>query len=234
MDSKNSAFFDACKQLENTIKNRFGSGGRDMPYEHLSRQRGFRQYDGDLDLIRQLRNMLAHNGGFDGEDAFVVSDAAMAKILEILHKLDSPRRAGDIMSADLVSASLSDSPAKAMERMKQSGHGYIPILSGGRVVGVFSENSIVRYLKEHSSMEIDYRTPLHQLQRYTDLDTNPNESFGFVGRDADEGELQDQFELRDRDGKRVAALFVTEDGNQTGDVLGIITPWDLMRQRHND
>ncbi len=56
------------------------------------------------------------------------------------------------------------------------------------------------------------------------------EQFGFVDSDAGLDEIRSAFRQGGPAKRRVAAIFVTSDGSRHGNVLGMITPWDVMKR----
>jgi hypothetical protein len=55
------------------------------------------------------------------------------------------------------------------------------------------------------------------------------EQFAFIGEQTTLPEAQAAFDRRDK--KRMAALFVTRGGGKDGALLGMITPWDVLRKK---
>ena len=90
----------------------------------------------------------------------------------------------------------------------------VPIVNpAGKLVGIIT-NRDMRFLTDHQ-------------MKIADVMTKDNLVTAPVGTTLPEA--QAAFDRRDK--KRMAALFVTRGGGKDGALLGMITPWDVLRQK---
>ncbi|QWP76586.1 CBS domain-containing protein [Lysobacter sp. K5869] len=85
-------------------------------------------------------------------------DYARKIVLQGRSSADTPVR--DIMTAQVISVSLSDTAQRCMELVTDKRIRHLPVLDGGQVVGVVSIGDLVKAVIEDQQVELD------QLQRY--------------------------------------------------------------------
>jgi hypothetical protein len=94
-------------------------------------------------------------------------------------------------------------------------------------MGVFSENTVVSYLASHEIVGIDESIMLAEFEDFLPLSAHRSESFAFISRNSSVSEVIVQFRDSLRERKRLGAVFITSTGKPTGELLGLITPWDV-------
>ena len=79
----------------------------------------------------------------------------------VVPRLDLDRTlVGDVMTREVVTATLEDHVDFCVEKMRTAGCRHLPVLSGERVIGVFSMRDLLRDELEEQTQEI------HQLRAY--------------------------------------------------------------------
>jgi CBS domain-containing protein len=114
-----------------------------------------------------------------------------------------------------------------MKNMKKHTFTHVPVMQDGAMAGVFSENSILAYLADTGDVILPKDTKVEEFKRYIGLEAHPSESFAFLPRAANLGDVYQVFNDAIKVRKRIGVLFITEHGNPQQKVLGIITAWDL-------
>jgi CBS domain-containing protein len=114
-------------------------------------------------------------------------------------------------------------------KMNANVYTHVPILRNGAVIGVFSENTIFSYVAEHRNVVIDPNTRIEAFRDYVPLTKHVSEVFEFLPQRASVADVLLKFQNSIRDKKRLAAVFITDDGESTGRLLGLITAWDLAK-----
>lgn len=85
-------------------------------------------------------------------------DYARKIVLQGRSSADTPVR--DIMTAQVISVSLSDTADRCMQLVTDKRIRHLPVLEGGQVIGVVSIGDLVKAVIEDQQVELD------QLQRY--------------------------------------------------------------------
>ena len=132
------SFLNAYRDLEEVLSAKYG---QKLGTVQLYAAGEGAKYAEELNLFREMRNLLSHHGKIDGAPAVLPSREAYEKLLEILDYAKNPPIAASIATPreELCCADLSQSITKVFETMEKNGYSHIPVLTeDGRLFGVFS------------------------------------------------------------------------------------------------
>jgi len=129
--------------------------------------------------------------------------------------------------AKLFVADMLDNVVHVMTTMAKHGYSQAPVLDSGVVIGVFSESTPFSMVASESGVLIDRGMTIQDCRQFLDLDRQVNETFLFISRAATWAKVEDLFVSNRENARRVGAVFVTESGNGSEKLLGMITAWDL-------
>ena len=62
-------------------------------------------------------------------------------------------------------------------------------------------------------------------------DKHESERFVFLPKNATLFEVKNEFENRTGRSKRLAVVFLTDNGSISGRIVGMLTPWDVVNER---
>ncbi|MBE6588174.1 MAG: CBS domain-containing protein [Ruminococcaceae bacterium] len=189
------------------------------------------KYFEELNLFREMRNLLSHHGRIDGSPVVIPSEQALNKLLEILEYAKNPPMALSLATpkASLCCARLSDEVSKIVGLMEKRGYSHIPVLNkSGSLFGVFSVGTLFAFAKDNPESSIQGLT-LRDLSEYLPPEKHTTEKFAFADRDSSLYEIKELFKVSGPYHRRVVAVFVTEGARRNGILLGMITPWDVFR-----
>lgn len=227
--SRCEEFLNLYRDLEEYLAAKAG-GSRTGLIQHFSAGEGYR-YREELDVFREMRNLLSHHGRIG--DAYIVEPSAEAveKLREIVEFAKNPPIAmqAAVETKDLFMAKNSDKVAWVAEKMEILGFSHVPVASEhGVLSGVFSAGTLFSYLR--SGAEKDLRS-LHigDIAEIIRPEAHITEQYAFVDRNATCYKIKKLFNSEGPDVRRVAAVFVTSNGRKNGTLLGMITPWDIIR-----
>ena len=178
-----------------------------------------------------MRNLLSHHGRIDGSPVVLPSEQALKKLLEILEYAKNPPMALSLATPaeKLCRARLSDELSKILEIMEKRGYSHIPVLTKNKgVFGVFSVGTLFSYARSNPQSAIEGMT-LRDMSAYLPPEKHTTEKFAFVSPEASLYDIKELFTVPGPNHRRVAAVFVTEDGRQSSRLLGMITPWDVFK-----
>jgi len=114
-----------------------------------------------------------------------------------------------------------------MVEMNENSFTHIPIVRNGVVLGVFSENTLLRFLIDEEIVSIGSNVKFSDIEKYLPIDRHRAESFRFIGQETPVSEIEDIFADADRNADRIGLIFVTNSGKKTEKLLGIISAWDI-------
>lgn len=230
--SLNTRFFTLYRELENLL-----TGGRytDMleAFQALARQdQRLMEYVDELYNFRTLRNIEAHRS--DTQDYYQVTEFSIQTLTRIIELVRNPltaQRLGVPLSK-LITADVHTPIRDVIEWMHSRPYSNIPILDDRkRVIGVFSDDVLLQYLyHQHQQKLPPVINTIADLASFWPVDAHIKETYIFVSRTTSLNELLDVFQQPYRDKKRIAAVFVTQNGLSTESLLGMITPWDVLSQ----
>lgn len=224
-------FLDLYRQLESCINERYGLKGKDRGVGWLvhNPQKDLGQVTAELDYCREVRNLLTHRPKLAGEYAVEPSAAILDTLKFTIDRIRNPMLAlsAGIPVSKVFSCVLADYVKPALVKMDKCCYTHIPIMEDGRVVGAFSENTLLSCLIDDEIMEVSQETTFEGIAKYLPLNVHTSESFRFVPRATTVAEIAVVFAEAISKGDRVGMIFITESGKPDESLLGIITVWDV-------
>ena len=225
-------FLDLYNKLERLLDNRYKKKGRRFPSLILrfeNEDEGKRWRD-ELEICREMRNLLAHNPRIEGEEFLIPSDALIDVLRQIISDVEDPPRAITICTPTdkLLLCTGCEHVGDVIRTMEAHGYSHVPILEDGVLDGVFSAGTLFSCFAENGGA-LSPKTTVSEFSRFLPPNVHRSETYHFAAPDADYWELKDEFIPKGPKHARVAAVFVTSDGTERGKVLGMITPWDMLR-----
>ena len=188
-------------------------------------------YRSQLNLCREIRNLLSHNADESGEPVIEPSEAVLASLQEILDYVSAPRCAIECGTPQerILCAHSNDLAIEVMHRMSRQGFSHVPVLEKGKLTGVFSVGSLFSYLERLGLDAVDNSTRIGQLKDALDLDSHGSEKYRFMPRNATIQQVRAAFEERPGRNSRLSAVFITENGSRDEPLLAMLTPWDALK-----
>lgn len=228
-------FLDLYNNLEELLNVRYSAAKNDRRFSsavvRFSMEAEGRRWREELNVCRELRNMLSHHAQIGGEDIFQPSDSVVDVMREILDSVKNPPVAVKAMTPfdALMKCSMTDHVIWLIRRMNAQGFSHVPIVSSGYLVGVFSTATVFSYLEKYGEKSITGETEISEFSEFLPVEAHITESYRFCAPDASYYNIKKFFEATSPDRRRVVAVFVTRDGTENSKLLGIITPWDMLR-----
>lgn len=226
-------FLNLYKSLEEALETRYRERGQSAssPVSQYLKEREAEPFRNDLDLCRQVRNLLSHTADVDGETPVQPADALIRVLREVLDFVQRPPLAVEYATPydALLKARPDDLVMPVMRRMVDCGFSHVPVMRGRLVLGVFSASTPFSQLITGRTPPIDEQTEMSALSSLTHIDQHLTERFLFVSDGISVPEAQRLFTLDRKREKRLAALFLTSNGQQSGDLTAMMTPWDFVK-----
>lgn len=220
-------FLSMFRVLEGLLGRKYAEQGRKCPsvimaYLQDAESEPVRR---QLDLCREVRNLLTHNADAHGGPIIEPSQALLDELYEIISYVQKPQPA--LMFATRAEAILqahpNDRALDVMRRMDRHGFSHAPLMADGRICGVFSVRAV--FARCLAGGDIGPDTRIYEFGGLTKL----NARFMFMDERASYLEARAEFEKRSGRDNRLAAIFITSTGDESGALMGMLTPWDVMR-----
>ncbi|MBQ4474502.1 MAG: CBS domain-containing protein [Lachnospiraceae bacterium] len=226
-------FLNLYRELEEDLERYFQEKGRRSAspvFDYMNSREG-QPFKEKLDVCREIRNLLSHHANISGEP--VAEPAAVLNdfLREMIDHINQPPRAIDFATpADsLLVTDGSRNVYDLMEIMDKRGFSHVPVVQNRRVTGIFSVSTIFSWELENPEGSLSLSTTVRDLQDYLPLSRRRIEQFLFATPELTCEQARTLFERRHRN-RRVGAIFITRTGDESGELLGMLTPWDLFRQ----
>lgn len=226
-------FLDLYNTLEQTLKGK-GSYYNDryespvLRYQNSAEGKAYRD---EIETIRDVRNLLVHSPLMDGASPVTPSASLMKKLRTILDAVENSKTALDIATWEkhLITATLDDGVFELMRTMEYKGYSHVPVMNHGRMMGVFSKGTFFSYVINNGCKGLTPDLKLSDFRSLLPIRNHTSEYYEFTAKDTPVEEIVRRFDISYKNNRsRLAVIFVTEDGNPNQELLGIITPWDVL------
>lgn len=185
----------------------------------------------DLDLIRELRNLLTHNAGTDGCAIAEPSEEIIRRLDEIIEFVRKPRLAVDFgtPAKRVLCAHKNDKLSHVMSNMRKNGYSHVPVMEKGRICGVLSVKSVFDYLTEKGIDSLHADFTIGDLGDRVDLNRESGDRYLFMPANTNVEAVRSAFERHTQKNKRLSAVFISENGAADEELICILTPWDVLK-----
>lgn len=226
-------FIELYKDLEELLEVKYSDGRK---YSGSTVHRFYNDEEGkkwreELNVCREMRNMLSHHSRIGGEPVFEPSDAVIDVLRRIIDDVRNPPVAMSIATPAnrLFTCGYSDSATEVIRKMKEQGYSHVPVTENGRLVGVFSVGTVFSVMEKYGGEHLSRDDCIRDFSEFLPVDRHLTETFGFVPDSAPFSSLKHRFTAKGPHSRRLAALFVTANGREDEKLLGMITPWDMIK-----
>ena len=233
MDQRAERFLTLFRKLEGLLEKRYdgkrmSSGSVVMEYLHDPDSAPCRT---DLDLCREIRNILSHNTDEAGEAVVEPSQSVVDMLEGIVAYVQRPRFARDYGTPGdkILFAHPNDEAIGVMRHMMRMGYSHVPVRDRTGLVGVFSAASLMRYVGDIGFEKLHDNLRIGELKNALDFDDERSEKYAFFDANATLTTVREAFEKRRERNSRLAVAFITVDGEQHSQVLAMLTSWDVLR-----
>ncbi|MGG0643887.1 CBS domain-containing protein [Sporosarcina gallistercoris] len=186
-----------------------------------------RNYEEDLREFGDLRNAIIHHR--TGVDYVIAEphDDIVERIELIEKKVNNPLNVGALFGCKVHTLQAADSLPMALRLMQENKFSQVPIYEQGHFKGLITAAGITYWLAGQStedsiSREIPTLSEVYNFEKR-------KQSFEFVRRDLSVYEAEDYFKRAISKGTRLEALLITETAGHDEELIGIITPYDLLK-----
>jgi predicted transcriptional regulator len=187
-------------------------------------------YRDELIQYGRLRNAIVHERGTRGKGRIVAEPLpeVLDEFRAFVQAIKRPPTVWTIATKDLKRFSVSEAFATALRHMRENEYSQIVVQDDGAPVRVLTAIGISHWLEGQAD---EGMAILEKITLGDVLPHEPDRTFEVISRDASINELRDKFrQFPTSDSERLLAVIVTHSGKAEQQALGIITPWDMVRQ----
>ncbi len=192
-------------------------------------------YREELNTCREIRNLLSHHADINGSAIVEPSDEIMALMENILSYIRKPPLALEFATPfDKVMIAAPDQKiASVMQSMKGRGFSHVPVMSGSTFVGMFSVSTPFDYaLRFGKGLKPD--EPIRNCGNLLQIENHSMERYMFAPSDLSARKAGKYFENFGSSKKRLAMILITKNGKAGEQVLGVLTPFDILHINENE
>ena len=226
-------FTNLCTQFERTVRAKYkDSIGDDSPFYFIENRKEYQMFRDELEIMRKLRNNFAHEPHMINNQAVLeVADVTYDALKRIIKYIENPPTVEDryIPAKNLLTTHLNEPIKDVIEKMRKKSITHVPVLNeDGKLIGVFSENTIFSRLCDDEIVAIDENEAIEKCCDYLPIDKHESEYFEFVGLKTTIADVKSKFDNPINKNKRLVLLIVTKTGRDNQKIEGVISPWDLI------
>lgn len=225
-----SIFRDLCNKFEDLVRIKYKVKDEEGAFYILSNQKEYKKFEKDINLIRKIRNLLSHGEcKVEGKVAIEINENIIEKLKEIISLLENPPLVTSRYISEMFVVDLEEKLENLIKTMNEKKISHVPVLDKDKkLVGVFSENTIFSKLSDDEIIEIGKEYKVKDYEKYIKLENHSSEYFDFIKRNEELASAQNLFNKSIKKDKKLVMLFVTRNGKKNEEILGILTPWDLL------
>ena len=223
-----SLFAERWKELESATHLSFPTwDGRDVE-KFLKQMRAEGVDFTRLMALRKVRNALTHNPMLNGGPLVTLNAGVIPFLDDVIARIKELPTATNILipRGKVFSGALGDTIHQIVDTMLANVFSHVPVLdSNDRVIGVFSESTMLEMSK--AGIADDGTTTLDAVSRFLPCDKHTAEVFRFVPKNDPIAHLRYLCAEALDNHERIGMFFVTENGREEEQLLGILTVWDI-------
>lgn len=223
-------FINLYNRMEELLEERLGvdNSNKVNVVIRFTQTRQGKRYKTDLNLCREVRNLLSHHADKGGKPVVEPADELLTVLRSVIAELAQPPLALDYATQpkDVLMTSPTRYVLPLMRQMEEKGLSHIPVWEDGKMAGVFSHSTVFRYLTDHPDAKLTETTEVKEFTEYIPF-AKHSERYLFEKADLTYWEAKDLFNQVYKN-KRLAVIYITDTGKAKGRLLGLLSPWDVL------
>lgn len=186
-----------------------------------------RKYEDDLREFGDLRNAIVHHRT-EAEYAIAEPHTEIVELIEhIENLLSQPVTVGTTFAREVHTVRAEHTLEEVLRKVRDKKFKHIPVYKNGEFSGLITANGIMRWL----AATVDEKSISREITTMDDIlkyEKNGN-TYRFIASNTSVYEAQEIFKDSILAGRMLEALLITRNGRQQENLIGIITPIDLIQ-----
>lgn len=233
MDDNSSLYLDAFNTIDKWLRSRVSNESRydfpDLLEIAADEHPGVKRRLYALRDLNRFRNFVVHD--FRRNQALAAPTVhAVRLITAIRDELVSPKPLLAFAATPVEHCQLTDPVGISVRKMTNRSFSQLPICASGKCLGLLTAGTVARWLSNdlQSGVGLVEEKTVGEILRFQE---DP-ENHTFLGRKATADDGLTAFEDFHAKGKRLEAILITDRGQATESLLGIVTVHDIPSLRH--
>lgn len=185
-----------------------------------------RMLENDLLEYGELRNAIVHDRG----RGYVIADPfpkTVERLERMAEKLSDPPRVEALGLTEVARCAPEERVGVAAKRMLSGGYSQLPVYAEDALINLLTTNALSRWMADQFSPEMNLleEETVNNVLRYRE----EGEQYRVVSRSKRVPEIIEMFANAARNGIRLEAVLITQNGKAAQTPLGILTVFDLPR-----
>jgi len=187
-----------------------------------------RRYYDDLKEFSELRNAIVHNT-IDLNYAIAEPHLSVVEQIEYIEQeIKKPQKVIPLFARNVTSFSSHDTLKEILLAINKFSYSKFPIYDNDRFLGLLTKKGIVNWLAKNAS-QLEAISFSSTLIKEVLLHEEKQKNYQFIHKKRTIYDIKEIFKsINPEDSPRIDALLITEHGRADEQLLGIITPWDLI------
>jgi len=229
------SFLNSFADVEKMLKSRLGKKSDDrtgvgaLITEYSQRNPFWAKAAIELQMLRQIRNVLAHQRSANAGYPVAVTSSTLTSLQKIHEHLAKPESVAVRYRRTVVTVSAADSLSAFLATAFEHGFSQLPVVDAGQFGGLITENEIVRWLGRRAKSgvaEVNLAAvPVGVVLEEKDPYLRGIHIFRFERIDACVEDVMGRFAAE----PMLEAVLLTRSGDKSTSLEGIITQWDAAR-----
>lgn len=184
-----------------------------------------KRYRDDLLEFAELRNAIVHNR-IDTDYAIAEPHLSVVESIEAIEQeITEPKKVYPLFSRKVIIFQESDSLRELLTVIRDKEMSRFPIYKEGKFQGLISDRGITQWLAKNMNRDFSsgVKTSLQEILAY-----QKNNTYRFISKNTTLYQAQEIFKDEIGKGNRIDVLLITENGKRWEELLGIMTPRDVI------
>lgn len=186
------------------------------------------KHEVDLKKFSELRNVIVHERVSPG---FIIAEPHMSiveKIESIRDEITKPKRVFPNYEKNVRTLKTTDVLGTALSLVQRHRYSQFPVYDSGSFVGLLTNNGIANWFAHHAA-KMNGSLNEVAISELLNFEKHVNNVL-FVAKDVYLFEVKEMFiHHLEKKMTRLEAVLITETGRRNEKLLGIITPYDVIR-----
>jgi len=186
------------------------------------------RYERKIEFFRHVRNMLTHDvKSSNGEDMITIKPSLIENLRQLMEEVQRTAHDKMVPARDVFKCRKEQKLAEVIRTMRDYQYTYVPIIEDGKVVGIFSANTLLLVYDEVGVRALPEAATIGDIIGVADLDHSQDTCL-FCPPEMPMVAIQSKFATYSHNNERLDLIVITEDGTSDTPFLGLLTAWDVL------